>query len=183
MSKLSKLGKFILVFIPIIITCMLWGAMFLAFEARHMVLAESPDPVVVDGFIPSDGIIMDHKRVEPGTFKLHVPIEEWRELHELREHPDKPVVRVGTDWIEYWLPRKDSTFYYAIQKFSPPAQWEDQYAVLDQIELGTGGKISMIPSQPVGWLFPAFASGCMLIGAFIIFAKYCKLLALFSRSD
>lgn len=67
--------------------------------------------------LPANADIRPASDVEPGTFKIHVSLEELLAKSRSGQFGN-PIVAYGENeygklHIQYWLPRNDGTFYYA----------------------------------------------------------------------
>lgn len=128
-------------------------------------LAEKPEPITIITNIPYQvAEVLPKEQVKAGTFKIVLDIDGWFEQLQSKRNPEKPLITYGQDpnnrlMIEYWLPRRDGTFFYSTdyKKFKWPT-----FFVTDRIEQN-GNRFTLYPVKLTGAIYGGFM-GAALFG-------------------
>ena len=109
----------------------------LGYFGVHGIVAPLPEPATSTFLIPKDAMVLPHKEVQPGTFRINTNLNALLARARTGEHPEQPLVcydngRLSTTpvgdrvlVVDYWLPRRGWGFYDAMHTsgFGPELGW------------------------------------------------------------
>ena len=137
-----------------------------------------PSAVILDVRGPADADVFAADQVHPGTFKIVLAPKELFTRAAAGEHPERPLVtykvRPSTNSIvfQYWLPRKDGTFYFAeVEQYAGLGVTFDiaktEYA---------NRKLTIYPKKSNGYVQGLLLFAALLFGLAVFIPKLLKVL-------
>ena len=113
-------------FIALAAAVFAWLAYASSVFAIDLMHAQKPNSVRIPLDLPKDAEVRPAGTVHPGTFKIELSVSELLEKAAKNEHVERPLVaydQFGN--LQYWLSRRDGTFYHAYKWQEDPfrARW------------------------------------------------------------